>query len=274
VIAVIVYTSYFRPTAAEVFLKPSPQSEIFYRWLPGVYRPVPEIFYDRQVGLNSVLADDPGSAAIQSCALIFLSQSSPFTRCSLSSEEWQKANDHFGSGWQSVWVVRPGKLGLGPTGVFGAVRQSQVPSVNVAAAEKIDAETEWASWKKQRIRACRDLGCQAIGGANGVWSVHQGIEIVGWVALMPGKGEPAAILLMNGKDPVAKVALGSPRVDVAKAQQRPELLNSGFRVVVPTSSMIPLVGNGESPCKLILRVVDAEGPTFSDLSILPEVCYV
>jgi hypothetical protein len=121
-----VYLSYFRPSAPPNFMAPSPQARVLYAWLPSAYRPWPEIFYERRTGVRAGARNpDPGTAANEACTLILLSRREPPTRCALSDDELREAEKFFGEGWRSVWVVRPGRLGIGSVGVFGQAREQR-----------------------------------------------------------------------------------------------------------------------------------------------------
>ncbi len=115
----VAYAAYFRPWLPERYVTPSPQSEALNGWFPGVYRQVPEVFYERHRGIDGAT---PDWAATASCTVMLLSVGTQEPACPLSASERQTADGLFGKGWRTVWIVRPGRLGLGADGVTGAIR--------------------------------------------------------------------------------------------------------------------------------------------------------
>jgi hypothetical protein len=117
-LAVLVYAAAFQPVQPERYVTQSPQAAFFTSLLPELYRPVPEIFYERQVGGDGGVR---GSAATASCNVILLHAVEQAQPCALSPEEEAAAGNLFASGWEAAWVIRPGPLGLGEGGVTGAL---------------------------------------------------------------------------------------------------------------------------------------------------------
>jgi hypothetical protein len=111
----------FRPGLAEEYVTPSPQSAVIDAWLPGLYLPVPEVFYERQRGVDGGVR---GSAANRGCTVILLDVDAPEQPCPISSPERSRADLLFADGWRAVWITRPGRLGLGGGGVAGALRRT------------------------------------------------------------------------------------------------------------------------------------------------------
>lgn len=109
----------FRPGQPERYVVPSPQAELAGIWLGGLYRPVPEIFFERERGVDGGVT---GSAANGTCTLLLLGEGAAEPACPPSEGERAEAVRLFGEGWQAVWVGRSGRLGVG-AGVEGAVRR-------------------------------------------------------------------------------------------------------------------------------------------------------
>ncbi len=121
VLATVVFAAYavaFRPALPERYVTPSPQSDLLNAWLPGVYRQVPEVFFERHRGIDGA---EPDVAADRSCTVILLGAATPDPPCVLTGAEQEEAQALFAKGWRTVWIVRPGKLGFGG-GVSGATR--------------------------------------------------------------------------------------------------------------------------------------------------------
>jgi hypothetical protein len=117
-LALVGYGLFFHPARAEAYIEPSPQAELLVTWLPELYRPVPEIFYERQQAVDGGVW---GSAASDNCRIILLHANDPDVPCQLSPEETAAAERLLEQDWQAVWVVRPGPLALTGGGVTGAV---------------------------------------------------------------------------------------------------------------------------------------------------------
>jgi hypothetical protein len=120
VVAFACYAIAFRPSLPERYVTPSPQSEALNAWLPGLYRQVPEVFYERQRGVDGGVR---GSAANRGCTVILLDVDAPDQPCPLSPSERAQADRLFAAGWRAVWITRPGRLGLGGS-LTGATRRS------------------------------------------------------------------------------------------------------------------------------------------------------
>lgn len=120
VVSFVGYAVLFRPGQPERYVVPSPQAEWAAVWLGGRYRPVPEVFFERERGVDGGVN---GSAANGACTLVLLSEGAPEPACPPTEGERAEAVRLFGQGWRSVWVGRPGRLGVGGEGVEGAVRR-------------------------------------------------------------------------------------------------------------------------------------------------------
>ncbi|HEY8491762.1 MAG TPA: hypothetical protein VIO14_12305, partial [Dehalococcoidia bacterium] len=116
------YLVYFNPARSYAYLWPTRQAALLYEYAPGWYLPLPEIFWERQMGRDTWALQDPGSAATAQCTLILLSKRDPNQPCPLTPEEAEQAQRMFHGGWRSVWIVRQGPLDLGRAGVFGEAR--------------------------------------------------------------------------------------------------------------------------------------------------------
>lgn len=122
-LAVIAYAIAFQPGQPERYLSQSPQAAFITTWLPELYRPVPEVFAERQRHQDGRLR---GSAATADCHVLLL-LADPSRRdipCRLSSAEAGAADRLFAAGWQAAWITRPGPLSLTDGGVSGALPQS------------------------------------------------------------------------------------------------------------------------------------------------------
>lgn len=133
---------------------------------------------------------------------------------------------------------------------------------------------EWTIWLQKGVRQCAVAACRPAGSIDAVAPVGGGIEVVGWVALPDGQGQPAVVFVLLGGDPVAKATSGYPRPDVARATNRPDLGNAGFRAVIPGSSLKPFIVDGTvgSVCPTALRVINADGTAYSDLHVDGKAC--
>ncbi len=119
-VAFVGYAIIFRPDLPERYVVPSPQAEFAWSWLGGTYRPVPEIFFERELGVDGGVT---GSEANRDCTLLLLSAGAPDPDCPLTEAEQTEVARLYEAGWRAVWVGRPGRLGLGGGGVNGALRQ-------------------------------------------------------------------------------------------------------------------------------------------------------
>lgn len=121
-IVFICYLILFRPGQPERYVAPSPQAELFTTWLPrlSVLPSVPEIFFERQQGADGGVT---GSAANRTCSVLLLTEGAEDPPCSLTTSERASVSRLFGEGWATVWVTRPGRLGVGGTQVMGAARR-------------------------------------------------------------------------------------------------------------------------------------------------------
>jgi len=119
VVAFAGYAVLFRPGQPERYVTPSPQADLLGAWLPGPTRSIPEVFFERTRGVDGGVA---GSAANRSCTLLLVTEGTPDPPCPPTAAERAAAARLFGEGWRAVWVVRPGRLGLGGGSVEGAIR--------------------------------------------------------------------------------------------------------------------------------------------------------
>ncbi|MDQ3411243.1 MAG: hypothetical protein M3509_03915, partial [Chloroflexota bacterium] len=118
--AVIAYGAYFLPSRAEQYMTYSPQAAFIMSRAPELYRPVPEIFYERHHHTDGGVL---GSVASSDCRVILLHAAAPDIACPLSADETIVANRLLAGDWQAIWIIRPGPLGLGPGRVTGALAQ-------------------------------------------------------------------------------------------------------------------------------------------------------
>lgn len=117
-VALPVYAILFDPAQPERYVVPSPQSAWLNDALPGVYRPVPEVFYERRRAVDGGVR---GSVATPSCRVILVAAVSREQPCPLTAAEVAAVDRLLASGWGAVWVTRPGAWGLGRAGVSGAL---------------------------------------------------------------------------------------------------------------------------------------------------------
>lgn len=142
-VAFTCYAAYFRPSRHEHYVDPSPQSDLLAAWAPTLYRQLPEIFYERQQGIDGEI---PGSTANSVCTVVLLSDGASPSPCPLSPVESGAAAELMAAGWRSVWVVRPGRLGLGGGGVSGAIPGG-------AAVDKASDRSDSAVLDRHAVRA-------------------------------------------------------------------------------------------------------------------------
>lgn len=116
--AMVTYAVLFSPRLQEDYVTASPQSEFVSAWFPGLYRQVPEVFFERHRGIDGVPAD---WAANDSCTVMLVSHRTPAPPCPLTTDEADRANQHFVAGWRVVWVIRPGHTAIHRSGVTGAI---------------------------------------------------------------------------------------------------------------------------------------------------------
>ncbi|MGH2603484.1 MAG: hypothetical protein ACRDJ9_29385, partial [Dehalococcoidia bacterium] len=119
-VALVGYGFFFQPAQAERYLTRSPQAAFITAWAPELYRPVPEIFYER---LHHVDGGVRGSATTADCRVILLHAASPEIPCRLSPDEEGAVARLLATDWRAVWIIRPGPLGLGEGRVAGALAQ-------------------------------------------------------------------------------------------------------------------------------------------------------
>lgn len=121
-VAFAAYAVLFRPSQAERYVVPSPQAELAAAWFPAAsFSPaVPEIFYERQQGVDGGVA---GSAANRACTVVLLIEGAAEPPCAPTGEERVAAARLHAEGWSGVWLVRPGRLDSGRSEVAGAVRR-------------------------------------------------------------------------------------------------------------------------------------------------------
>lgn len=119
-LAVTAYAIAFQPAQPELYLNQSPQATFVTTWLPELYRPVPEIFAERQRHQDGRLR---GSAATADCHVLLLLANPAFRDipCRLTPAEATAANRLFAAGWQAAWITRPGPLALTDGGVAGVL---------------------------------------------------------------------------------------------------------------------------------------------------------
>jgi hypothetical protein len=111
----------FDPAQPERYVTPTPQSAWLDDWLPGRYRQIPEIFYERHRATDGGVR---GSAATPGCQTILLTRDDRNEPCPLAPAEVADADALFADGWRAVWVTRAGGSGFGAAGVVGALRDA------------------------------------------------------------------------------------------------------------------------------------------------------
>jgi hypothetical protein len=123
-LALVAYAIAFQPGRPEVYLSQSPQAEFVTAWLPRLYRPVPEIFFERQRHQDGGVR---GSVATGDCHVLLLDAGSDWRDlpCRLSPDEASAADRLFATGWEAAWINRPGPLSLGASGVSGALPRTR-----------------------------------------------------------------------------------------------------------------------------------------------------
>ncbi|MDQ3780578.1 MAG: DUF2029 domain-containing protein [Chloroflexota bacterium] len=132
--AVVAFAILFSPNLPERYVTPSPQSALMASWFPGLYRQVPEVFYERHRGIDGAALD---WAANGDCTVMLVSHRTPAPSCPLTTTEADRANHHFAAGWKIVWIIRPGQTPLHRSGVFGAIYdRSWDPTLSLTAPNK------------------------------------------------------------------------------------------------------------------------------------------
>jgi hypothetical protein len=97
------YLGYFWPDQPERYVEHSPQSAWVLSNVTDIYRPLPEVFVERTLGIDGGIH---ASAADSGCRLILLVAASPDVSCRLPNPQLRAAQDRFAAGDTAVWIRR------------------------------------------------------------------------------------------------------------------------------------------------------------------------
>ena len=247
------YATYFSPSRSEVYLSASPQSAWLYSRLPGWYTSVPEVFYDRRSGLDSLHSSGVGSAATSDCALVLLSASSPATQCPLSPDEQNTARALFGAGHPAAWISRAGFAGR--RGVWPEDRVAQSP----------DPRDSLQDVGGTPLHQCN---CTVAGNVDYLRSVPGGIVALGW-GLVNGRPWSTASIAMN--DGTAVSLTRTSRPDLVTVFGTPDAARGGFQAILPITAIGPHLRFGTF-CPTAVRLVTPEGGAYTEFMVSDESC--
>jgi len=115
---IAMYLWVFAPWRPEVYVTPSPQSELAYRVLPGLPKPIPEVFWERRAHRDGGVQ---GSAASATCEVILLYAEDMVQPCSIDRATQDEVGAKFAAGDRAVWVIAPIWPREGPPRVSTAI---------------------------------------------------------------------------------------------------------------------------------------------------------
>jgi hypothetical protein len=98
-----VYLGYFHPDQGERYVEHSPQAAWLMTHLPASYRPLPEVFVERELHIDG---GPHVSAAGSACRIVFIVAARPEQPCPLTALERANLQEQFAAGDVAVWVRR------------------------------------------------------------------------------------------------------------------------------------------------------------------------
>jgi hypothetical protein len=97
------YLSYFHPNQGERYVEHSPQAAWLMTHAPAAYRPLPEVFVERELHIDG---GPRVSAADPVCQLMFILAAHSEQPCALTLSERVSLQQKFAGGDAAVWVRR------------------------------------------------------------------------------------------------------------------------------------------------------------------------
>jgi hypothetical protein len=97
------YLGYFQPDQGERYVEHSPQASWLMRHLPAAYRPLPEVFVERELHIDG---GPRASAADPACRIVLVVATRPAQPCPLTAVERTNVQNLVSAGDTAVWVRR------------------------------------------------------------------------------------------------------------------------------------------------------------------------